>query len=233
LHLERSRLVLEPGDTAVVHFTVLLPRSTSSGQYLGGISVERDVRAITTAPSSSRTSAGVAVRTRRIVAVQAIVPGAMQAELRIDGVTAVPRPDGMQLAIQLHNSGNVLLRGHGRMTIDGEDGLTRAFNIDTFVPKTRIRYPIRWTDDPREGSFPSSVEIEYEGKVVRWDGDVQVTDQELRDYVDRTGSDRVPTDRNPYLLIALAAMLLLPVGWVVARARRARPSWDEHDWIID
>lgn len=225
LRLDRPRVTVQPGRTAVVGFTVRLPEGARAGDHLAGISVERRAApGAGTGPEPSGASAGVVVRTRQVVAVQATAPGPSDPSLVIDGVAAEARADGMYLVVRLDNDGTTLLKASGRAEVAGDAPLDAAFAVDTFLPDTSIEYPIRWTDAPEKGSFPAEVELEFDGQVERWSGSVEVGDRELQSYGDRSGETASTTAVPVYVWAAAAAALVLLVAAIVRRRRVSGPG---------
>lgn len=218
LRLDRTQVTVHRGRTAVVDFTVLLPDGARAGDHLAGISVEPPrATSATKGPEPSGASAGVVVRTRQVIAVQATAPGASDPSLAIDGVAAEARADGMYLVVRLDNDGTTMLKASGRIEVAGDAPLDVEFPVDTFLPDTSIEYPVRWTDAPEKGSFPADVALEFDGQVVRWSGSVEVGDRELESYGDRSGERSMASALPWYAWIAMAAALVFPVAAIIRR----------------
>lgn len=175
---------LDPDASARIPFTVTVPADADSGEHLAGLSVAA-LDDDSAAPTSGETGgASVDIRTRRVVAVQMNLPGPAEPELVIDDVRAAASPQGLVLEIGIDHVGTALTRGEGTITLPGED-FERTFEVDTFVPRTSIAYPIPWTPETREGSHEASVEIRYEGKVATWQGEVIVGQEVLTELAER------------------------------------------------
>lgn len=213
--LDRTAVTLEPGEARAVRFEVSVPRDVSGGQHIAGIAVWA---LGDEAEDGGDEAVSVVVRTRRIVAVQVDVPGPQDPELVVTGVEPAARPDGLYLEIQIENQGSAMTTGDGTLEIPAQ-AFVEDFFVDTFVPGTSIGYPIKWTDDPREGVYDAHVEIDYEGRVAEWTGSFTVGDPVIAELQDR-GVD-VPGGL-PVVPIATTAALLgaVAVTWWILRRRR-------------
>ncbi|MDQ3914432.1 MAG: DUF916 domain-containing protein [Actinomycetota bacterium] len=215
--LSRSKVSFEPGEARSVTFEVSVPPDAGSGEHIAGIAVWE--------PGDEKGKKGdqpvsVVVRTRRVMAVQVDVGGAKVPELVVTGIDPAARPDGLYLEIGIENRGSAMTTGDGTVEISNQDFVSDFF-VDTFVPGTRIGYPVKWTDDPREGTYDARVEISYEGKVAEWSGTFTIGDPLLADLEDRgvevaDGFPIVPVGAAAGAIAALAA------GWWTVRSRRRR-----------
>lgn len=213
--LDRTAVSLDPGDTRTVGFDVSVPSDVSGGQHIAGIAVWALGEE---AEDGSEEAVSVVVQTRRIVAVQVDLPGPQDPELVVTGVEPAARPDGLYLEIGIENRGTAMTTGEGTIEIAAQ-GFLEDFFVDTFVPGTSIGYPIKWTDDPREGTYDARVEIDYEGRVAEWIGSFTVGDPVLADLEDRGvnvpgGFPTVP------VAIASAGVAAVTVVWTVRRRNR-------------
>lgn len=222
LELSEHRVRLAAGATRIVPFLVQMPHGADAGDHLAGITIERATppkRAAGTAKAGA--SAAVTVRSRRVIAVQVTVPGPTSDELQIEGVRAAPQADGMYLMVELRNTGTTLLKARGTIEMDADPRLDEAFEVDTFVPRTTIEYPIRWTQAPSAGQHDTEVEVTYEGQSVRWSGTVRVGDRELKGFDDRTGADTASDIEAWILWVAGAAAVVVLAAAYAWRRRRA------------
>ena len=224
IRLDRDKLILSPGASKTIPFSVSIPADAAPGEHVGGISVyvpkEEEGRGPT------ETGAAVVVRSRRIVAVQVQLPDGNPAHMVIRGVEAAARPDGLYLELLLANDGSGLTKGTGLVTLS-ENGFRREFSIDTFLPRTSIRYPVKWTTEPRSGTFAGRVDIEYDGRHATWEGSFTVGEdvrEELADRQVRPGSDRPsPLIAGIVIGVAMAAAVFLILA-LLRRRSRARPA---------
>lgn len=224
MSLDETSVTLEPGEGATIEFVVSIPEDARGGQHLGGIAVW--------SPENSKSSgqeeaggagAAVVVQTRRIIAVQVNLPGPSEPNLVITGIKPEARPDGVYLGIEIANEGQGLTQdvGSGVVELPDED-FDAEFGLDTFVPATSIRYPVKWRAVAEEGEYAAQVEIIYDdGRVATWEGTFMVGDVLLQELKERSPS----AGRSlPLLLIgalALAVVLLLAALWF-RRRRRTR-----------
>lgn len=219
IELDRTKIRLDAGEAASVGFAVAVPADASPGQHLAGIAVSEVGEE---EEGKEPDAVSVVVNTRRIIAVQVDLPGSEVPDLVVTGIEAAARPDGLYLEIGIENQGTAMTTGEGTVEIPAQ-GFIRDFAVDTFVPATSIGYPIKWTDDPREGVFEATVEIRYEGGVAQWAGSITVGDPLLEDLVDR-GVDvpgGLPIVPIATVVVVIAAAI---AGWWAVRRRRAGAS---------
>ena len=171
------------------------------------------------------------IQTRRVIAVQVNLPGPTEPELTIDGVRSVARPQGLYLEIELDHVGTALTRGEGTISLP-EQGFEQDFVLETFVPRTSIAYPVQWTTDADEGSYPAEVEIRYDGEVATWRGDVHVGDEVLDDLAQREVQPAEHgSDAGLAWLWAVALPVALAVGlgaYLLGRRTASRPAAGNH-----
>jgi hypothetical protein len=226
--LERTAVTLAAQSSAVVPFRVQVPVGAGSGQHLAGISIAVPKAADgSVTPGSGQAGASVDVQTRRIIAVQVDLPGPADPELVVGGVTPVARPDGLYLQIAMENKGSALTKASG--TIGVGDDFKRDFEVDTFVPRTSIAYPIKWDAEAQDGEYPARVELRYGGRVAQWVGSFTLGEEVLEDLADRRVDPAGEPDREdasgvPWPALAGAAagtaVAAVAVGAGVARFRR-------------
>lgn len=225
--LDETTVPLEPGAFARIPFTVRVPSDVDSGEHLAGLSVAAVQDDGPVATEDVGAGASVDIRTRRVVAVQVNTPGPAEPELTIDGVRPAARAQGLYLEIDIDHVGTALARGEGTISLPGED-FERDFEIDTFIPRTSIAYPVQWTSDAREGSYQAKVEIRHDGRVTTWEGEVVVGDEVLDELAERQVEP--PDDRTdwaglwPWSLALLVSLLAGLAAYVVRRRRVSRPG---------
>ncbi len=225
--LDQTSVVLDPEASARIEFTVRIPADARSGEHLAGLSVQAaeagEVQDVET--EGGEGGASVVVHTRRVIAVQVNLPGPTEPELVVNGVRAVASPQGLVLEVDIENAGTALTKGEGTITVPDGD-LRHEFQIDTFLPGTTIAYPIRWTVEPRQGSYDAAVEVRYEGRTAAWSGEVAVGDEVLDDLADRR-DDPAAVDRWatlwPWMAAGLAAVVFgTALALTLRRRRRSR-----------
>jgi hypothetical protein len=144
--LARRQLTLGPRQSAFVSFTVRVPSGAGPGQHLGGLVAAPALPVQTQVTRRGSRSFRVTVRELAIVAVLVDLPGPALQRLAITGVSASGRPGYQTLLVDLRNTGDELVRGSGTIAISraGSSGLVlaRNFRLDTFLPHTRIDYPL-------------------------------------------------------------------------------------------
>jgi len=218
IQLERDKVTLDPGASKTIPFSISIPAGAAPGEHVGGISVF--VPAEEEGLGPTETGAAVVVRSRRIVAVQVQLPGGDPAHIDIQGVEAAARPDGLYLEVLVANDGGDLTKGTGLIELPDE-GFSRELSIDTFLPGTAIRYPVKWSTEPRQGTFAGSVHIQYGGKHAIWEGTFVVGEHTREELADRqVGADGAPS--SPLILGILIGAAMAAVLFVMLTLLRRR-----------
>lgn len=234
--LDQETVVLEPGQSLTVPFTVAIPADAEDGQHLAGISVlVPKARDDTDDTEEGQAGASIDVQTRRVIAVQIDIPGPATPKLAVDGVNAVARPDGLYLEIAIENTGNTLVKAEGTLTVG--DDFERDFSVDTFVPRTSIAYPIKWADEAGDGTYSATVELRYDGgETERWVGDFTVGQVLLDELADRqvaapSANPEAPDDSEfpmvPLLIVA-GAVMVVGAGFALRRILATRSPDGRH-----
>lgn len=220
--LERTGVTLAPNASAVVPFVVDVPAGAESGEHLAGIAISvPNAQATGGTAGAGVAGASIDVQTRRIIAVQVTVPGVAEPELVVGGVAPVARPDGLYLEVPIENSGSALTKAKGVIRVG--DDFERKFDVETFVPRTSIAYPVKWTD-AEDGDYRATVELRYGERTARWAGSFDVGDEVRQDLADRQVTPDSGEDaRGPLMPLvgaALAGAVLLGAGLTVWNRRR-------------
>lgn len=184
ISLERTEVTLAAKASAIVSFRVAVPPGVESGHHLAGISISvPKTQGASAEAGQGEAGASIDVQTRRIIAVQVNLPGSADPELVIGGVTPVARPDGLYLQIAVENSGRGLTKAKGVINVG--DDFKRDFDVDTFVPRTSIAYPVKWRTEAKDGQYPARVELRYGDRTAQWDGTFTVGQEVLEELADR------------------------------------------------
>lgn len=224
--LDADAVSVAAGETVEVPFTVDVPQDAPEGVSLAGIAAWVPEQSTGDAPAAAgQAGASVVVQTRRVVAVQFDLPGAVAPVLNITGIAPVARPDGLYLEMGIENEGTGLTTAQGTITLS-DGSLSREFAIDTFVPGTAIAYPIRWADEAENGSYDAEVTLTYGVHRTRWAGNFAVGDALQDELADRA----LLVDSGDRMIrialvapVTLAVVLLLVFAIVMARRLRGRP----------
>lgn len=232
--LQNTEVTLSGGQSVTVPFSVAIPADAGPGDHLGGITAF--IPQTEPAAAATGTGASIVVKTRRVVAVQVVLPGGRGPHLVIDGVEPAARADGLWMEILTTHDGHKLTRGTGFIELKSES-FRKDFQLDTFVPATSIRYPIKWTSENRIGRFTGHVEIHYDGLVAVWDGSFEVGQQVAEELKDRQVEDSPGASaEKPSGSIPLTTGLAIGFGFGLVIAflvfiifRRRRKKEEEED----
>ena len=231
--LPLSSIRLGAGEARDIDFVISVPADAAPGDHLAGLAAWIAARSEeSSAAQSGQAGAVVTVQTRRLVAVQVVVPGPAEPEIVIAGVTAAARPNGMNLEIAISSPGGLLTNGNGTIELP-DAGFTQDFALDTFVPGTTIAYPIQWKTAPKVGTYPAHVILHYGdqgAKTAEWSGEFAVVDKNLAELKDRVVAPETPAgaaSSTPWLVYGLIGGLVLIVlimGFALLRRRRPEPK---------
>ncbi len=141
LTLGTQHLTLAPGQSQIVPFQAVIPKTVRSGQHVGGIVAE-----IPTLKSPAKKGAlQIYVRNLTIVAVQVNLPGIPIEQLVATGIQPGDANNYQTLLLGLSNTGTMMLKAHGSLQVfDNQEHLLQSqqLNLDTFLPQTAINYPV-------------------------------------------------------------------------------------------
>lgn len=145
LALDTRQVTLDPGASAVVGFTVTIPSDARRGDHLGGIVAAPTEAKPATKNDKSAKSFRVNVVEQAVIAVQVGLPGAARSKLAVRGVKPGGNAGYQTLILALSNPGERMVKGRGAVTVTSASGKAvgrQTFMIDTFLPRTRIDYPL-------------------------------------------------------------------------------------------
>jgi hypothetical protein len=162
---------------------------------------------------------------QRAIAVEVDVPGPRAPQLAVTGAEPKATPDGIELDIHIANTGNAFAHGTGVVRV-ASTKTDYPFQIDTFVSKTAIVYPVKWTKNVVPGVHNVQVDLNYEdGKHVAWNGSINIAGdlrQQLEDGLANVQA-RKKSGFNGLIILAAVVLLLLIAGAMRMRRRR-RPA---------
>ena len=177
--IDVGEVPLQPGETQIVPFTITVPTDASPGDHVAGLLVEQ-------APTGNETDGGataeepqfaVQVVQRVGVAVVIDVPGDRVAQLAITDLRLGQQLDGGAVfEVAVHSTGNVMVNGHGTLTVTDPQGNELAeipFDMDTVLAGDTtffyIDHPVQLTD----GNYLLDARVEY--RALRGDNTSQTT----------------------------------------------------------
>lgn len=161
LSLSTDRVTIDPAHSQDVDFTLHVPANARPGQHLGGI-VARDVSAQSAADAGS---VRVTIRDVTIMAVEVNLPGTPVYALQLRGVHYSVIDARPAVVLDLANAGTMFIKPVGTLVITGHNGNvvdTVPLHMDTFVPATRISYPVALTVPVlAPGSYHAAIDLRY------------------------------------------------------------------------
>jgi WxL interacting protein linking bacterial and host surfaces len=159
VRLSRQEVTLAPGGNAVIAFTIRVPAAVRTGDHLGGIVAENsEIQG-----GSGRGALRIRIKHLTIAAVEVQVPGRVVSRVAVTGVKPGGHQGWQYVYVQMRNPGTVMVKPQGRIVIRTAQGrlvAARKLELDTFVARTAIDYPVllpRKTLAP--GRYLATVEI--------------------------------------------------------------------------
>ena len=223
ISLSRASVELEPGGEAVVPFTVTVPGDARRGDHLGGIVAVPVSEEATGENGGEDRSFRVEVVNQSIVAVQLEVPGAARSLLAVRGVEPGGNPGYQTLELALSNPGEKMVKGKGTVEIvrGGDVVAGQDFAIDTFLPRTRIAYPLVMRDAALEpGDYSARIKLDWDGGDTTEELAFTVSRRNIEQAFGEEGVAALPGGEDDggsgVLPVVLAVLLALLIGVVFA-----------------
>jgi hypothetical protein len=238
ISLAADELTLAAGESRNVPFRIIIPAEARPGHHLGGIVAEAVAQTEVADANNTADAASfqVTMQSRSAMAVQVNLPGAVVEQIDVRGISAGGNSGHQMLAIDMSNSGNVMLKPAGRLIVTDEAGQSLqdlAFSMDTFLPETAVDYPIFVENEALPaGAYQATLTLLYgEGQKSTHEFNFTVTEAQLsqvfggRDALSAPASAAGSAADSRNLLVGglLAfniALVLIFVGFLFYRRRK-------------
>lgn len=223
ISLPANEVALAPREEIIIPVVIKVPADASNGDNVGGIAVWLPRTESQAEPAAGGQSSVIDSQIRRVVAVQVVVTGAAEPLMVIKGVRPIVRPDGVYFEIDLANEGKLLTKGDGFVELPDND-FQRDISLETFVPESQIAYPVKWINDPDEGTYQAHVLIHYDNnqRIAEWWGPVSIGPQLIAEEQEREGDNS-----HTLLYIILLAAAIIIIGIIILIVRRRRRDEEE------
>lgn len=226
-------LTLTDGQRRDVAFTVRVPPSTPSGQYLAGVGVAQVAPSATTTTKPSKGSAAVThVERQVVIGVEVTVGSAYPDLLRIDNVTGTRIGNSPGVVVDEAEVGRTIEHPQGTVVV-GRGGSARSFPVVSGTVLSGGVASLRvLTTGLRPGSYPASASLRYDSgrKVAHWTGTVTIPAASTSHPISVPPHARVVVVAQGWpgwlvgLLAAAGAVILLMGFALVLVLRRRRPD---------
>lgn len=161
ISLDQHELTLEPGESRIVKFTMIVPRDARPGQHLGGL-VSENAQLETQAQTGALQ---VSLQHRMVAAVQVILPGPVVEQLAVTDVNTTVEAGFQLLRIGLRNDGTEMVKPAGTVEIVDAHGQTvqkLKLQLESILPQNEIQYPISIERQAlAAGDYQARVAISY------------------------------------------------------------------------
>jgi hypothetical protein len=234
IRLAQSTIALGPGRSQVVPFSVKVPRGAAAGQHLGGIVAQRSTQAAGSkaVPGGKQNGFQVRIQALSVLAVQVDVPGPKRARMTLTGIKVGDQPGHQSLLLGIGNAGNILLKGTGSLKVvnhSGQQVQSQSFNLDTFVPRTHIDFPVYIQGKALPpGRYRGTVSIAYRGHELTRTFPFTISSGQVAQVFGTQASSRGPSapssSWDKALLYALAAVAFFSLGAAFYFWRSRRPT---------
>lgn len=151
-----EELALEPGQAVVRSVRIRVPADAPAGQHLTGLAVEN------ADPIKGTGQVALNQVVRKAIAVLITVPGATEARLAVDAGDHLRVADRSVVGVSLRNTGNVLLRPSGRVTVSDARGVevaAESFSMDSFYAGDAARLELPLDEQLPPGDYTIGVAI--------------------------------------------------------------------------
>jgi MYXO-CTERM domain-containing protein len=159
--LAHTSFPLAPGGHRQVPFTVHVPTGAKAGQWVAGIVAETEHKVAAQKPGQ-KAHVQITIRDLTIVAVQVNVPGPPLIAFAIGKVTTGGAKGFQKVIVHFANTGNVLVKPHGVVTIFDSTGKViqvLPYTMDSFLPQTEIDYPLLLKKALGPGDYVAGVHL--------------------------------------------------------------------------
>src|SRR4051812_10854442 len=226
LRLSKSGLGLGPHRSQIVDFAVRVPDGVRGGQHLGGLVADNASIASGGKARRGKGSFSVKVHHLTITAVQADLPASPDIRMDITGIHAGGRPGYQTVFVSMGNPGNRMIKP--TLSVDATDSsgrhvLKRTTKLDTFLPATRVDYPVAVQKRALPaGTYQGTVVLKLGKRVLdRFTGTFNVTDKQVKQVFGGKGTLGSGSRGGvPWLLIALGVALLVALFAAMDHFRR-------------
>lgn len=226
-------LELGPGESRVVPFSVRVPSGAKPGQHLGGIVAQRftKVAGNQAAPGGKQQNGfKVKIQALSVLAVQVNLPGPQRVKMTLTGIKVGSQPGHQSLLLGIGNPGNVLLKGKGSLKVVNRSGRrvqNQSFNLDTFVPKSHIDFPVYIQGKAlAPGRYRGTITVNYRGRSLTRTYPFTITAADERQVFGSQASGSAPASSSGggnaalYGLAAVSVLSIGAAGFFFMRSRR-------------
>jgi hypothetical protein len=233
IDLKQAGVRLAPRQSKTIAFTVRVPKQVRGGQHLGGIVA--DNVSFTKGKSKTKNTDGsfkIDLHHLTITAVQVNLPARPANSMAIEGLRADGRPGYQNVLVDMASRGNQMIKPTLDIEVKDDGGkrvLRRITRLDSFLPATRIDYPVAVLGRGlAAGTYKGTVVLRLGGKILdRFSGSFEVTDKQVAQVFGEKDGPTAPGARLPWKTIlagALAALLAAAAALGIRSIRRRRAA---------
>lgn len=158
-HLAESELLLKPGESKIVDFTISIPQHTEVGDHMGAIIVQNKKR------GEELSGSGIQISTRVGVRIYVTVPGEIVKELVFKEFIQDTQERVVTFSSTFLNKGNVRIRLRGSVEVTDDSGVVvGSVEIPEreVFPGKSITIPVPWVpEDSVGGDLTARAQVVY------------------------------------------------------------------------
>jgi len=227
LRLARRSVTLRARGSAVVPFTITVPRSASPGEHFAGITaIDAAEVAAVSAQRAALRHTGAVILTRAGIAVQVDLPGARIFRVAFRGARLAVSPSGARLALQIANTGTELIPStHVRLVV--RRGARTVFRSETllgaFLTDGGLDYEIPWQGTIADGVYHIAGWLApSHGARVPFRQTLRIAGRSIHELRRESPVATVTASTIPAVLLValgLAGVIIAGLGYVIIRSR--------------
>jgi len=177
LSVDTTDVILQPGETLAVPFSVQVPADATAGDYVAGLIVEAPPKA---GPTGGM---GAAVVERVGVAVAVHVPGPSEESLTLGEICLNQVKGSNYFEVPVTNDGNALTRASGSLQLERPDGIevfSREVLLGTVLPGDSTHLRMDAPFEPGPGDYVANLTLERsDGTDVSSSSEVRIEDTKV------------------------------------------------------
>lgn len=206
IHLDTTKITLNPGQSQAISFKVSVPKHVRIGTHLGGIIAEVLVprKATPVDKPQNKASLKILITTQVILGVEVNIPGNAVEQLAATDIAAGGTQGHQSLQVSLQNTGDLMLKPRGSLIVKNSNGQTvqnLPIQMGIILPQTGIDYPVYLQNHALSvGDYTTYLTLNYgHNHTLRFSRTFSVTPEVLRKTFTASNTSITPPAFSDYL----------------------------------